>query len=204
VNYFYNFYQKGPRKGRAVFLATLIFMSVAVSVTGQTPSVARLVSASHQVGGQARLIASASAAPLTGTAPAVDGTSLERSVYEMINATRIAHGAAPVAWDPELYRMAKEHSEDMARRGYFSHETPDGLDLVKRARQNGVGGWRAIGENIGYNLGYTDPGAVVVDGWWRSSKHRANLMYARFTHTGLGVAFAPDGRIFFTQVFAER
>jgi uncharacterized protein YkwD len=37
-----------------------------------------------------------------------------------------------------------------------------------------------------------------------SDKHRANILNGEFTHAGVGIARAADGRVFFTQVFMKR
>ena len=99
--------------------------------------------------------------------------------------------------------MARQHSEDMARKNFFSHEGPDG-GTVERARELGIRGWKALGENIAYNQGFEDPAAFAVERWMGSSKHRSNILSEMFTRSGLGIARAADGRIFFTQVFVAR
>jgi uncharacterized protein YkwD len=130
-------------------------------------------------------------------------TSLERRAFELINSERRSKGGQPLVWDDELCRMARAHSEEMAQRNFFSHEGPDG-DMADRARALGIRGWRALGENIAYNQGFDDPAAFAVERWMGSAKHRANILSGMFTRSGLGIARAADGRIFFTQVFAAR
>ena len=68
----------------------------------------------------------------------------------------------------------------------------------------GLRGWKALGENIAYNQGYSDPTAFAVERWMVSEKHRENILNGEFTHAGIGIAHASDGRVFFTQVFMER
>ena len=92
----------------------------------------------------------------------------------------------------------------MARGGYLSHTDPDGLDLRGRADVLGLHGWKALGENIAYNQGYSDPTAFAVERWMVSEKHRENILNDEFTHAGLGVARASDGTYYFTQVFMRR
>jgi uncharacterized protein YkwD len=100
--------------------------------------------------------------------------------------------------------MARHHSENMSRQGFFSHVDRDGLSMTGRAELLGVHGWRALAENLAYNQGLDDPESYAVEGWMQSPKHRANILKGDFTHAGLGVARAADGRIYFTQVFMER
>ena len=76
--------------------------------------------------------------------------------------------------------------------------------MTMRASETGVTGWSAIAENIAYNAGYDDPAAFAVERWLLSTKHRENILRDEFTHSGIGVARAADGRVYFTQVFVTR
>ena len=148
-------------------------------------------------------------ASLTGTAARsrtarVNATGDERRAFDLINAERRARGESSLVWDAELTRMARLHSESMARQNFFDHTNPQGENMTMRARACGVCGWSAIAENIAYNSGYDDPAAFAVERWLASSKHRANMLREGFTHSGVGVARTADGRVFFTQVFVTR
>ncbi|HEV7843666.1 MAG TPA: CAP domain-containing protein, partial [Pyrinomonadaceae bacterium] len=114
---------------------------------------------------------------------------------------RRARGESPLVWDAELSNMARQHSFDMARAGLLDHRGPDGRDMADRARTMGIRGWRVLGENIAFNQGFDDPSAFAVQRWMGSSKHRDNILNNQFTRTGIGVARASDGSIYFTQVF---
>lgn len=131
-------------------------------------------------------------------------TGDERRAFDLANAERRARGESSLVWDAELTRMARLHSENMARQNFFDHTNPQGENMTMRARACGVCGWSAIAENIAYNSGYDDPAAFAVERWLASSKHRANMLRAGFTHSGVGVARTADGRVFFTQVFVTR
>ena len=128
-------------------------------------------------------------------------SSLERRAFELVNAERRARGESPLVWDAELSRMARQHSGDMARSGYLDHRGPDGLDMAARARSMGIRGWKVLGENIAFNEGFNDPSAFAVERWMGSTQHRSNILNSQFTRTGIGVARAADGSIYFTQVF---
>ncbi|HLL69970.1 MAG TPA: CAP domain-containing protein [Pyrinomonadaceae bacterium] len=131
-------------------------------------------------------------------------TSMEQRAFELINAQRRARGESSLVWDAELTRMARLHSENMSARNFFAHTDPQGQNVVMRASMQGVTGWSAIAENIAYNSGYDDPAAFAVERWLVSAKHRENMLRRSFTHSGIGVARAADGRVFFTQVFVTR
>ena len=128
----------------------------------------------------------------------------ERRAFDLINAERQRRGMRPLAWDGSLTRLARYHSENMARGGYLSHVDRDGLDLKGRAQVLGLHGWSTLGENIAYNQGYPDPTAFAVERWMVSEKHRENAMSSVYTHAAVGISRAADGTYYFTQVFMKR
>jgi uncharacterized protein YkwD len=197
---------------RLTIILAASISAMTVVVHAQAPSarpVARLISSSREVTGMRarRVTASPAGGAVVGTARrapvASSATSIERRAFDLINAARRAQGEEPLAWDEELCRMARQHSEEMAVKNFFSHEGPDG-GTVDRARALGIRGWTALGENIAYNQGFEDPAAFAVERWMGSAKHRANILSGMFNRSGLGIARAADGRIFFTQVFVAR
>jgi uncharacterized protein YkwD len=177
----------------------------------QPRPVARLISSSsYGTPSRARVVERVStpstsyASSPAPAAVAVAATGDERRAFELINAERQRRGLRPLVLDGALTRLARYHSESMARGGYLSHTDPDGLDLRGRAGMLGLHGWKALGENIAYNQGYNDPTAFAVERWMVSEKHRENILNDEFTHAGLGVARASDGTYYFTQVFMRR
>ena len=137
-------------------------------------------------------------------AVAVAASGEERRAFDLINVERQRRGMRPLAWDGGLTRLARYHSQNMARGGYLSHVDRDGLDLKGRAQVVGLHGWRTLGENIAYNQGYSDPTAFAVERWMVSDKHRENALNGAYTHAAVGIARASDGTYYFTQVFMTR
>jgi len=133
-----------------------------------------------------------------------DANAIERRAFEQTNQARLENGLTELAWDSELCRMARAHSERMALQGFFSHETPEGLQLKERAHSSGILHFRVIGENIAYNKGYDDPGGFAVERWMISSGHRANILYSAFQASAIGSYVAADGSVYLTQVFITR
>jgi len=196
-----------PALARPLLLVALSAFALLPALANETntkPSarpVARLVSTSGEVVAsrpRPRVIANYRAVP------AAAATRSESRLLDLINEERRAHGRRPLVWDGDLTRMARHHSENMSRQGFFSHVDRDGLSMTGRAELLGVHGWKALAENLAYNQGYDDPESYAVEGWMHSEKHRANILSGEFTHAGLGVARGADGRIYFTQVFMER
>jgi uncharacterized protein YkwD len=146
----------------------------------------------------------AAEAATTNSPSLSDATTIERRAFEQTNVARVENGLTPLAWDAELCRMARAHSERMALHGFFSHETPEGLQLKERARASGILHFRVIGENIAYNKGYDDPGGFAVERWMTSSGHRANMLYGGFQASAIGSYVSADGSTYLTQVFITR
>jgi uncharacterized protein YkwD len=134
----------------------------------------------------------------------VEPTDIEKRAFEQTNLARIKNGLPPFAWDADVCRMARIHSESMSRHAYFSHVTPEGLRLRDRARAAGILQFSVLGENIAYSQGYEDPGAFAVEQWMQSSKHRANILSSEFRAMAIGSFVGPDGSIYLTQTFITR
>ena len=64
--------------------------------------------------------------------PAVKPQNLEMRISELINAERVKVKLKPLKIDPKLSEIARRHSEDMARRGFFDHVNPDGRGPTER------------------------------------------------------------------------
>lgn len=126
--------------------------------------------------------------------------TIERAVLDGVNAERAKRGLSTLAPDARLAAVARAHSLDMARRGYMGHVSPEGLGPDDRAREAGIA-FRQFAENVASNLHAEDPVATAVEGWMESRGHRKNILEAKYTRTGVGVAVADDGVVYFTQLF---
>jgi uncharacterized protein YkwD len=180
--------------------------------TGQGEPLARLISSSViSAASRPRRVAATSSvasevsAGVAPSLPSIDeATTIERTAFDKTNEARVKNGLQPLAWDPLLCRMARMHSEDMAQRGYFAHETPEGLEPKDRGRALGILHFRVLAENIAYNKGFADPGAFAVERWMLSGGHRANILYIGFQASAIGSYVAADGSVYLTQVFITR
>lgn len=150
------------------------------------------------------MVSSSSNVGIATPSPVVSAMSDERKAFDLVNAERRARGERPLVWDAELARMARTHSENMARRNFFNHKGPDGQGLRERSQTNGITGFRALAENLAFNKGFTDSASCAVVGWMRSEGHRENILNGEFTRSGIGIARSADGRVYFTQVFVAR
>lgn len=193
-------------------LLLVVWMLLSQNLLAQSPqnrSVARLISPNTEdTVSRPRLVGTAAAAEpeaaLTVFPALADATRAEKNAFDKTNQARLDNGLTVLLWDAELCRLARAHSENMARQGYFAHETPDGLQLKDRARAMGISRFKVIGENIAYNKGYDDPGAFAVERWMNSGGHRANMLYVGFQASAVGSYVSSDGSVYLTQVFITR
>jgi uncharacterized protein YkwD len=107
----------------------------------------------------------------------------------LINKQRAARGLRPLRVNAALGRAAQGHSADMVGRGYFSHDTPQGVGPAQRISQSGYASACALGENIAAATGGFATPASIVNMWMSSPGHRANILSPTYTDTGLGVAY---------------
>ncbi|WP_405438212.1 CAP domain-containing protein [Streptomyces avidinii] len=121
--------------------------------------------------------------------PPLDGHSAEEaSVVELVNQERAPAGCGPVRANPPLAALAGAFSLDMATRGFFSHDDPDGNTPWDRATKAGLSGLG--GENIARGQGDAE---AVMKAWMNSPEHRANILNCEFRTLGVGAHFAVGG-----------
>lgn len=107
---------------------------------------------------------------------------LEKQMLDLVNRERQAAGLSPLQADPELTEVARKHSADMFARGYFAHDTPDGLSPFDRMRDANV---RFL--TAGENLALAPTLQIAHTGLMNSPGHRANILRREFGRVGIGV-----------------
>jgi uncharacterized protein YkwD len=125
----------------------------------------------------------------------------EKQAFELINKQRKANGLKELAWSDDAAEVARRHSQSMAEYKFFSHQGLDGSMVDDRADSLGLRKWLAIGENIAYNRGYSNPVEFAVECWMKSTGHKENILNRGWKESGIGIAVASDGSYYFTQVF---
>lgn len=140
-------------------------------------------------------------APNSAASSAARAFQLERQAFEVLNRKRVENGLPPLVWSESMARVARIHSQEMAQFKFFSHIGRSGTMVDERAETLGFKKWKAIGENIAYNRGYNNPAEFACERWMLSPSHRENILNARWKEAGIGVAIAPDGTHYFTEVF---
>jgi uncharacterized protein YkwD len=111
----------------------------------------------------------------------------------LLNEERAAEGLAPLRYEARLELASQRHSEDMVRRRFFAHDTPDGVDPQARILATGYAANNAYtGENLAWGERAESSPVEIVDAWMRSPGHRENILRPDFTEVGVGVVLG-DG-----------
>lgn len=133
--------------------------------------------------------------PVTYAGPGTGRRAVEEMVA-LVNAHRRSVGCAPLVWMQTVANAAQGHADDMARRDYFSHTSPEGHGPVDRLRAHGVS-YRSMGENIAQHPGTPRD---VMNGWLASPGHRQNLERCSYTHHGIGLREGYWAHLFVTPL----
>lgn len=150
---------------------------------------------------------------------------LEKKIHELINRERTSRGLSSLEWNSALSAIARKHSMDMAKRNYFSHESPEGRGFSFRYSQEGyvcsvpvqnrffLGAENIFQNNLYDRVVYVNGSArynwnssqkiaeSTVEGWMNSPGHRKNILTPHWRSEGIGVAISPDDKVYITENF---
>jgi len=118
------------------------------------------------------------------------------AAQSMISGYRANNGLGAVAIDPELMKLAEEHSRNMAARDKLDH------DVGKPQRiRGGRFEAKAAVENV--SAGYHTL-AEAFSGWRDSPPHRANMLNRNVTRMGIAAIYTPRSKykVFWTLILA--
>lgn len=86
--------------------------------------------------------------------PTISISELEQKIHSGINLQRQNQGLKPLVYDNKIADIAREHSQDMATRNYFEHDTPEGVSPAQRGINAGYpscGDRQAIADSQEYD-----------------------------------------------------
>lgn len=135
-----------------------------------------------------------------GETPDQDLRNYEKALLSQVNEIRAEYHRTELVRKPALDAVARKHSEDMAARGFFAHENPDGETPLHRIQAGQISNFSLAAENLG-KTNAKAPTREILNGWMFSREHRNNLLSPPFNATGIGVAREPGGSLLFTQVY---
>jgi Cysteine-rich secretory protein family len=104
--------------------------------------------------------------------------------------------------NPILERAAQAKADDMARKGYFAHTSPEGIDPWHWFDEAGYD-YSYAGENLAINFSESNS---VNSAWMNSPLHRANILNGNYTEIGIATATGTyQGRatVFVVQEFGK-
>ncbi|MCB5166629.1 CAP domain-containing protein [Streptomyces bambusae] len=170
-------------RGRTTLLSVAAVASAATAAAFLWPAAGHAGTAADRPAGRPAAI------PAAPAAPATKAERYAKKVVELANAERRRAGCAPLRADKRLMKAAQAHADDMARRNYYSHTSPEGRSAGDRMTKAGYR-WSSWGENI-----YKSPRtpARAMAGWMDSPGHRANILNCRYKDIGVGVNLKGNG-----------
>lgn len=143
----------------------------------------------------------------------LNASDIEHHIHLYTNEQRMYGDLHPLERVPAIDGIARGHSEDMAARNYFDHNTPEGLDQTARGKASGYDCMKNYGSYYTYGLGENiqhvgrmdgtakDVARYTVSEWMHSPGHRANIMDSAYDRIGVGVEFDGRGGMYATQNF---
>lgn len=136
------------------------------------------------------------AAPLGSARPGslTSERALAYAVAARINDVRVTRGLRRLTRSQSLEQAAAAHSLEMARDGFFRHESADGGAFWRRVgRYYGAVGFRSwqVGETLLWATPTTDAVEVLRD-WLNSPHHRAILLGPEWHDIGVSVVHETD------------
>ena len=100
------------------------------------------------------------------------------------NGERVGDHEPALQLSRQLTTAAQAKANDMAKRNYWSHVTPDGTQPWAFMLATGYQ-YEAAGENLAYGFGTSDQ---VITAWMNSPEHRANILDADYQDVGFATA----------------
>jgi uncharacterized protein YkwD len=114
----------------------------------------------------------------------------EKQMLDLHNRTRSERGLPLLCINPILTKTARDHSQDMLDRDYFSHYSPEGstpFDRMKRVGYTSCGRTSICGENLAVGASYPSTPERLFEALMNSPGHRANILRKEFREVGIGL-----------------
>ena len=166
--------------------------------------------AGEQAGDQAGEVDEDMGMPEPDAEPPYEHPEYAQEMLELVNAFRAEGGTCgrdalpsvpPLALQRQLNEAARDHAADMAAKGYFDHNSPDGRTPSDRMQARGYRG-SAYGENIA--AGNESAYDTFIQ-WKNSPGHCSNMLNSSYSELGVGYVRAPFSNLnhFWVQNFGH-
>jgi uncharacterized protein YkwD len=137
-------------------------------------------------------VAGGEACQNTDITPAADNLdTANEAILCLVNGERAVESLPPLTQNPQLDKAASGMAARMVSEHFFSHDTPDGKNVVDRVQPTGYipsGGDWVVGENLAWGSGALSTPQAIVNGWMNSPGHKANVLAPDYKDIGLAAA----------------
>ncbi len=127
---------------------------------------------------------------------------ISRVLVDLANENRVENNLNGLTSNPMLEEAARQKAEDMASKGYFAHNSPDGTTPWYWIKNAGYK-FAYAGENLAVNFSDSED---VDKAWMNSPGHRANILHSKFTEIGIATArgeYKGKSTVFVVQMFGR-
>lgn len=125
-------------------------------------------------------------------------THAENHMLVLLNQERAKRGINGLVMDQKLQQLGRDYAQEMLRRGYFSHYTPEGLSPFDRMSERDI-----VFQYAGENLAFSANVQLAMQGLMNSPGHKANILSPNFRRVGIGVVDAGIYGEMFVQEFTD-
>lgn len=105
-------------------------------------------------------------------------------LVDLANDDRALANVPELVVNPKLIEAAQLKANDMAEKGYFAHQTPDGYDSWHWFEMVGYD-YSHAGENLAVDFSESSD---VESAWMKSPTHRDNILNNKYTEIGIATA----------------
>jgi len=122
-------------------------------------------------------------------------TGLENDVLAQLNTIRVSHGLVALTLSPGLDAAATQHTREMIRLDYFSHDSADGTSFDDRIERYYPFSAKFTNWSVGENLVWGEPGldaAEALRSWMASPPHRRNILDPAWRDIGIAALHVTD------------
>jgi hypothetical protein len=128
-------------------------------------------------------------AAVAGGGTAYAGATADAAFVTAINAERVSHGEKAYRVSADLTSIATAWAHRMAAANRLYHNP----DLTTDVHH-----WLVVGENVGYGPDVRS----LVQAFWNSPEHKANILDRDYTQVGVGTDFE-NGVLWVSEVFRK-
>lgn len=119
---------------------------------------------------------------------------VESAILQVVNQNRSNAHRGSLIQSNSLTEVARIRSQDMAKKGYFSHRTPEGATVFDIMNGMNIIYMKAS-ENLWLGTLEIANAQTVVDSWMRSRSHKKSILKKCYTQAGIGVIDSNGNRI---------